>query len=67
MGEYSVEVAGLTVNQLFNGSGGSTPSSPIRRVEKRHLARLITLKSTVRIRLLLFSNMVNSVQIDFSV
>lgn len=67
MGEYFVEVAMPTVNRLLNGSGGSTPSSPIRRVEKRNLARLITLKSAVRIRLLLFSNMVNSVQIDFSV
>lgn len=67
MGEYSVEVAGQTVNLLLNSSGGSTPSSPIRRVEKRHLARFIALKSTVRIRFLLFSNMVNSVQIDFSV
>lgn len=28
LGEYSVEVAGLAVNQLLNGSGGSTPSSP---------------------------------------
>lgn len=28
MGEYSVEVAGQTVNLLLNSSGGSTPSSP---------------------------------------
>lgn len=28
LGEYSVEVAVLAVNQLLNGSGGSTPSSP---------------------------------------
>lgn len=31
MGEYSVGVAVLAVNQLLNGSGGSTPSSPIIR------------------------------------
>lgn len=67
MGEYSVEVAGQTVNLLLNSSGGSTPSSPIRKVEKWNLARLITLRSAVQIRLLQFSNMVNSVQIDFSV
>lgn len=29
LGEYSVGVAVLAVNQLLNGSGGSTPSSPI--------------------------------------
>ena len=28
LGEYSVEVAVLAVNQLLNGSVGSTPSSP---------------------------------------
>ena len=28
LGEYSVGVAVLAVNQLLNGSGGSTPSSP---------------------------------------
>ncbi len=27
MADYTVEVAGLTVNQLPSGSGGSTPSS----------------------------------------
>lgn len=54
MGEYSVEVAVPTVNRLLNGSGGSTPSSPIRRVEKRHLARPITLRTAVQIRLLQF-------------
>ena len=54
MGEYSVEVAVQTVNLLPSGSGGSTPSSPIRRVEKWQLARLITLRSAVQIRLLQF-------------
>lgn len=54
LGEYSVEVAVQTVNLLSSGSGGSTPSSPIRRVEKWNLARLITLRSAVQIRLLQF-------------
>ena len=31
MGSYTVEVAGLTVNQILSGSGGSTPSLPIYR------------------------------------
>lgn len=54
LGEYSVEVAVQTVNLLPSGSGGSTPSSPICRIEKWNLARLITLRSAVQIRLLQF-------------
>ena len=52
LGEYSVEVAVQTVNLLPSGSSGSTPLSPIRRVEKRNLTRLISLRTAVRIRLL---------------
>ena len=37
LGEYSVEVAVLAVNQLLNGSGGSTPSSPIHCLETESL------------------------------
>ena len=33
MGRYPVGVAVLTVNQLPNGSGGSTPSLPTKYVE----------------------------------
>lgn len=54
LGEYSIEVAVQTVNLLPSGSGGSTPSSPICRVEKWDLARFITLRSAVQIRLLQF-------------
>lgn len=52
LGEYSVEVAVQTVNLLPSGSSGSTPLSPIHRVEKRNLTRLISLRTAVRIRLL---------------
>lgn len=52
LGEYSVEVAVQTVNLLPSGSSGSTPLSPIRRVEKRNLTRFISLRTAVRIRLL---------------
>ena len=52
LGEYSVEVAVQTVNLLPSGSGGSTPLSPIRRIEKWNLTRLISLRTAVRIRLL---------------
>ena len=34
MGSYTVGVAGLTVNQLLNGSGGSTPSLPTKKDKK---------------------------------
>lgn len=34
LGSYPVEVAVLTVNQLLNGSGGSTPSLPIQNNNK---------------------------------